>query len=58
MTTVNAAELSNLRMTAGNEEKYPMVIQNDNLKEWVGIGWVHIRLATDEDRKKYPTVED
>ena len=58
MTTVNVAELSNLRMTASNEEKYPMVIQNDNLKEWVGIGWVHIRLATDEDRKKYPTVED
>ena len=56
MKTVKASELSNLRMTAGNEEKYDMVIQNDQLKEWVGIGWVVIRLATDEDRLNYPTV--
>ena len=56
MKTVKASELSNLRMTAGNENKYDMVIQNDQLKEWVGIGWITIRLATDDDRKEYPTV--
>jgi len=58
MKTVKRNELSNIRMVAGNEKKYSMVILNDHLKEWVGIGWVVIRLATDEDRKNYPTVED
>jgi len=52
MKTVKRNELSNIRMVAGNEKKYSMVILNDHLKEWVGIGWVVIRLATDEDRKK------
>lgn len=58
MPTVARSELSNIRMVAGNEKKYSMVIINDGLQEWVGIGWVYIRLATDDDRKDYPTVED
>lgn len=58
MKTVRRSELSNIRMAGGNEKKYTMVILNDSLQEWVGIGWVHIRLATDDDRKDYPTVED
>ena len=45
-------------MVAGNEEKFSMVIDDGQLKEWVGIGWVHIRLATDEDRLNFPTVID
>lgn len=58
METISRSELSSLRMVAGNEKKYPMVILNDHLEEWVGIGWITIRLATDDDRKEYPTVED
>lgn len=58
MQTVPRSELSNVRMVAGNEKKYSMVILNDHLQQWVGIGWVTIRLATDDDRKEYPTVED
>lgn len=56
MKTVKASELGNSRMVAGNEKKYSLVIQDDQLKEWVGIGWIHIRLATDQDRMDYPTV--
>lgn len=56
--TVRADELSTVRMVAGNEKKYDLVIQNDHLKEWVGFGWIVIRLATDEDRLNYPTVVD
>jgi hypothetical protein len=56
--TVKRSELSNLRMTAGNEKKYSMVILEGILKEWVGIGWVGEDKATDEDRKKYPTAID
>jgi len=56
--TVKRSKLSNLHMVAGNEEKYPTVIHNDQLEEWVGIGWITIRPATDEDRLKFPTVID
>lgn len=56
MKTVDAAELSRFRMVAGNEKKYSAVIDDGMLKEWVSIGWVNIRPATDEDHKKFPIV--
>lgn len=56
MKKVKASELSNLRMTAGNEKKYSKVIIGDTLKEWVGIGWIDIGEVTKESKKKYPTV--
>ena len=58
MNKIPRSELSNLRMVAGNEKKYKMVILNDHLQEWIGFGWITIRLATDEDRKEFPIVED
>jgi phage/plasmid-associated DNA primase len=59
MKKVKRSELSNLRMIAGNENKYDLVIdENGNLKEWVGIGWIHIRHATEDDYKDYPELED
>ena len=58
MKTVRRSEISNIRMAAGNEKKYSMVILNGGLKEWVGIGWIPIRSATDDDRKKWPTVAE
>lgn len=39
-STVNARELSNLLMSGRNGRKYPTVVDQGQLKRWVGIGWV------------------
>ena len=49
MKTVKATELSKFRMAGGNEEKYTAVIDDGILKEWVAIGWIDIREATEKD---------
>lgn len=54
--TVRARELSNWKMTAGNETRYATVIDECWLLNWVGNRWVVMGLATDEDREKYPEV--
>ena len=56
MKTVRRSELNNLRMAAGNEGKYDIVILDGMVKQWVGIGWIGGTKATKEDIKKYPTV--
>jgi len=56
MKKVKATELSKLRMAGHNEKKYPAVIDNGILKEWVAIGWVDLRKATKEDYEKFPVV--
>jgi hypothetical protein len=58
MKKIPRREVSNRRMIEGNENKYSIVILEGELKEWVGIGWIDIGPATNEDRKKYPTVKD
>jgi len=58
MKTVKINQLSILRMVAGNEKRYPRVILDDSVEEWVCFGWVTVRTATDEDREKYPTAID
>jgi len=57
MKIVQATELSKFRMAGGNEKKYKAVIDNKILKEWVGIGWVDIREATEKDYEKFPVVQ-
>jgi len=57
MKTVKATELSKFRMAGGNEKKYKAVIDDGILKEWVAIGWVDLRQATEKDYEKFPTVE-
>jgi hypothetical protein len=57
MKTVNAKELQNIRMAGHNEKKYPVVIDYGVLKEWVAIGWVDVREATQKDYEKFPVVE-
>jgi len=57
MKTVKANQLSNLKMVAGNEKKYQTVIDNRIVKDWVAIGWIDMREATEEDYKKFPVVE-
>lgn len=58
MIYVLRSELSNLRMTTGNEKEYNRVVDGVLLKEWVGIGWITIRTATEQDRKVYPIAVD
>lgn len=55
---VKRSELSILRMVAGNEGLYTKVIDGGRLKEWIGIGWIDIGMATEEHRTLYPTVKD
>ena len=55
---VKRSELSILRMVAGNEDLYTKVVDGDRLREWVGIGWVDVGMATEEHRTLYPTVKD
>lgn len=55
--TVTYRQVSTMAMVAGNEKKIRMVIHEENLKDWVGIGWVTIRKATARDKAMYPTVQ-
>ena len=56
MTEVHARKLSKQAMAEGNESEYSIVIDNDIVKEWVGIGWIELRQATEDDLVLYPTV--
>ena len=58
--TFTTDQLSTIRMVGGGE-KDPVrckVIVDDRVKEWVGIGWIDVRAATDEDRRVLAVVED
>lgn len=55
---VQRRELTTIRMVAGNENLYPIVIDDRTVKEWVGIGWIDLRRATADDFTKYPIVKD
>ncbi len=54
--TVDASEVTSLRMAAGNEKKYSKVILNGHLREWVGIGWIDTGPATTSQLRRYPHV--
>ena len=54
---VKASELSTLKMTAGNEDRYSKVIHDGRLLQWVGIGWIDLRAATEKDYSNYSEVE-
>ena len=58
METIKRSEVSNLRMTAGNEIKIARVIDRGMVKEWVGIGWVNLGEADGSDYGRYPVLED
>lgn len=58
MNSVKRENLSNFRMVLGNADIVTRVIDGDDLKVWVGIGWITLRPATERDRKRYPIVED
>jgi hypothetical protein len=56
--TVKRRELDNLRMVGGNEARYSTVIDQGQVKEWVGIGWISLGPPTREQRKTLPIVID
>jgi hypothetical protein len=58
MKTVKRAKLTSMAMSGGNENSIKKVIMAGTLKEWVGIGWVDLREATESDKSKYPKVVD
>lgn len=58
MTTVYRDELTAMRMVAGNEKKYSIVVDGGVVKEWVGFGWIEIGRASDTDRAVFPVVVD
>lgn len=55
-TTVKRSELQTWRMVAGNEDTYPIVIDNGRRKEWVAIGWIDAGAASEQDKATYPEV--
>ena len=55
--TVKRRKCSTLLMgDGGGKEK--TVIDDGWVKDYVGIGWLTLRPATEDDYKKYPTVEN
>lgn len=55
--TVNASDLSLLKMVAGGEKRHRVVVDTDGiLKEWVGFGWIDLRPASEADRERWPRV--
>lgn len=45
-------------MGCGGDGKPNTVIDGDRVMEYVGIGWIHIRDATPQDRETYPTLSE
>ena len=39
--TVHASKLKTIRMVSGQEDKTPKVVDNGDVKQWVGFGWVN-----------------
>jgi len=57
LKTVRVSELTLLKMVAGGEKRHKIVIDTDGkLKEWVGFGWIDLRVATEHDRERWPRV--
>jgi hypothetical protein len=58
MKTVSYRDIATAVVAAGRGKRLNHVIHNGFLKQWVGIGWIEIRLATPADYEKYPQVEE
>jgi hypothetical protein len=54
-TTIELHKLN--RLTIGNSKELPpYVIMGNELRHYVGIGWVTHRVVTEDDLKKFPRV--
>lgn len=57
MRTIDAEAMSIERMIGGGYKQHPYVIDSDGwLKWWLGMAWIKVRVATAEDRKRWPSV--
>lgn len=54
MKTITIDQVSTARMVAGNENKFSTIVHDGKVKQWVGIGWIDLRPATDQDRERFP----
>lgn len=55
---ISAHECSTIKMVAGNEKKFSVVIDMvPTVKRWVGMGWVNEREADADDLLRYPVVK-
>lgn len=59
---VSVSEISSTRMSVNPPQEVVnsgyLVIHNEQIKHWVGIGWVIERSATPEDYNNIPEVID
>jgi hypothetical protein len=55
-TTLTHQQCSRLAMIAGGELQHPTIIEGNLVLQWVGIGWIPLREATQEDRNTLPTL--
>jgi len=58
MNTIPISKCSTIAMVNGGERTHPTVVHGVVLKQWVGIGWINLRKATQEDKEKYPSVSE
>lgn len=54
--TVPAELLGKIKMIQGQENITPEVIDQGQVKLWVGFGWITLREATETDYRQYPVV--
>jgi hypothetical protein len=53
---IHSDNCATVAMVAGGEDRIQFVIKSGKLKQWVGIGWIDVREATEQDYYTYPTV--
>lgn len=54
---VSLSALATGHMVEVGEKIHPVVIHNDYVKRWVGMGWVTEELATPTDYARYPVAK-
>lgn len=57
MKTINISELNKISMAA-NKNSPKKVIRDGRVFEYVGIGWINTREATENDLENIPTAID
>jgi hypothetical protein len=54
---IKAKKLTNIAMVNGNENIYKTIVDDGQVKQWIGFGWIKLHEATSKDLEKYPVVE-
>jgi len=56
--TVRARDCSTIAMVAGNEKKFSKIVHENQVKQWVGFGWVSEGPPQSPRDDKLPRVSD